>query len=387
MTPRLRFQSYYFFAYSFLAFFLAFLPLHWEEIGFDRQQLALLSMASTLATLFAGPAFLHIAHRYLGARMLVVSLFLISVGCFAPQLFLHGFLVILVSWFLCSVSSKGVHSIVDARAVRIAAEGEFNFERVRIWGSIGFIVATFALGFSLDLFGISSLVIFGSIILLAMGIGTYLCLGKLDSSPAHLLVKEPVGEKTPKRQFLPSVVALLLVNAIIWGSHTPYYVYISVHLSHLGWSGAAISSAWSLGVISEIVLFRYFYLLERRFSLVSILRQAIVATAVRWLIIANFTSITWILLAQVLHLYSFGACYLASVKLIYKLLPDEYRDRGQGFLAAVGSGLGSTFGRILASMVAVSWTIPQMFVASAIASLLAFPLTFLISRENQQACE
>jgi len=394
-TPRTSFQTYYFLTFSFLAFWIAFLPLYWESLGFDKSQLALMSLAGTVATLFSGPLSLDFSHKYMGARLLALVLFILNLIVFLPQIFAKGFYLLLVSWFLCLVCRKGMHALLDARAIRAGAEGEFNFERVRIWGSIGFILSTLACGLALDFFGADKLVLIGAGLLVSTGFGAYFCKDFLGKEPARLadkLANKLDSDGIDSRVYLLPVVALILVNVIIWATHTPYYVYFSVYLSELGWSGFEISAAWTIGVLAEVIYFRFFYLFERRFSLVNILRQAIIMTALRWLILASTTALPWLILAQVLHMFSFGACYLASVKLVFKLLPDDYRDRGQGFLVALGHGLGACLGRVLASFGALSWAIPEMFMLSSAIALLALPLTFLVSKGlilegNSRNCE
>jgi MFS transporter, PPP family, 3-phenylpropionic acid transporter len=190
----------------------------------------------------------------------------------------------------------------------------------------------------------------------------------------------PEKPRTGALQILqqPGFLLLLGAVALTWASHGPLYVYLSLYLKGLGWSGQMISLAWNVGVFAEILVFSFFYRLEGRFALMTIFRVSIFLALVRWLILANFTNPLCILASQALHAFSFGAFYLASIKLAFRTLPDDMRDRGQGFLTGLGSGLGSFLGRMAAGLPGEALTTPELlrlvFWGAAAASIIA--LTF-----------
>lgn len=345
-----------------------------------------MNLMSTLGALIAGPLLLGLAHSVIPARKLAVCLGPLAVLLISPQLFYTSsqFSFFLITWFFCAVCFKGLHSMIEAAAVRESATEEpGRFEKTRIWGSVGYILSTLVGGVVLDYLGVSPLGTIGGLLLATLGVVTFKSRAKFSNK----LGSKDKGEESifsflkRGKAALP-VVALFLINTLIWASHSVYYTYYSVYLKQLGFSGATISVAWSIGVIAEVVFFLCFSRYANRFSLVGVLRHAVVFTSLRWLILAYSTNIYLLLIAQVFHLYSFGALYLASVKLTYKLLPDELRDRGQGYLTAFSGGLGSSIGRYTCSLVALSWTVPEMFLACALVAFIALPVTFLVKDSN-----
>ena len=54
---------------------------------------------------------------------------------------------------------------------------------------------------------------------------------------------------------MASMVCLLLACALMQASHGPYYVFFSIHLEDLGYSGGEIGALWALAVVAEVALF------------------------------------------------------------------------------------------------------------------------------------
>ncbi len=375
MSSEYRYKFFFFFSFCFLAFFLVFLPVLWKSVGFSRTEIAFASMMGTVATIFSAPLFLSLAHSKLRASVMLLPLLVVGFLFFTPYLWSSVVLVLIVCWFGCSFAGKGIYALVEAQAVRDGSEGKFSFEDLRVWGSIGFLVANIVIGLSIDRFGVDSLALLGLILLFLNYLGAFICRPLLSDNLVEQVERQ---ESFFSSKHLPAIVSLFAVNFLLWASHTPLYLFLSVHLQELGWTGSMISVAWNLGVVFEIALFAIFPSIEKRIPLVTILRVAIVFTVIRWAIMSFESSMGMILFAQALHLFSFGACYLASIKLVFRILPNEMRDRGQGFLTAAGIGLGSFGGRLLATYFAEQVSIEQMFLASGVLALLAYPISFLI---------
>lgn len=368
------FAIFYFCLFLFLCFQVAYFPLHLSALGFDRWEIAAASTATTLAVISGPPVVLQVAHSMPRLKLLLHAALWVSVALFIPILFLADFNIIVLLWFFCILLNKGAHALVDAQALRDSAQGKISFERVRIWGSIGFVVSSVFLGILLDSFGEQGL-IWGALMLV---LTPALAARGISFSPRR--TDEP---KEVKSQRLPrSFLWLLLVNILIWSSHQVFYVYFSLHMKDLGFSGRFMSICWVLAVVSEVVFFTQFQRLEQRYSLIGILQFSIAATVLRWLLLCLSTATSIILAAQLLHALSFGGVYLSSMKLVHGLLPESFKDRGQGYLVAAGAGLGSLLGRLLLTLLAEHVSIQHLFALSCILALLAFPAAHYLKRDQ-----
>jgi len=83
---------------------------------------------------------------------------------------------------------------------------------------------------------------------------------------------------------------------MLQASHGPYYTFFSIHLAEIGYGKFSIGTLWALGVLAEVGLFLVMHKVLARFPMRTIMLCAATLTAFRWLVIAEFSAILWILL-------------------------------------------------------------------------------------------
>src|SRR6185295_3854627 len=124
---------------------------------------------------------------------------------------------------------------------------------IRLWGSVGFVVAVLGGGAWLDVRPVDSL-------------PWLLAVCALASVASALSL--PAGAKHPARNVVALVVsrpaqALLAAGFCMSAAHGALYAFFTLHLQREGYSGAAIGLYWTLGVLAEIVVFLYLPVLFR----------------------------------------------------------------------------------------------------------------------------
>lgn len=379
----LRYSTFYFWYYAFLAFVLSFFPVYLDYTGLSAEQIAYVLAAGNLAIIIG-------AYLSVGVVARVASVWLIVGGCawgaligFLPLFYVKSFWPILFISFLVIALHKGCGVHIDAVTIRHSAAGRFNFEHLRVWGSLGFIFAVYILGLGIDHFGPGSLLPIGTAVLTLILGSAFLLrpLVRREKAKECLdtggIIK---GEQIWRKDWFATWVKLLSVAALIWASHAVMSLYLSLYLKELGWSGQSISLAWIVGVIAEVVAFILFPKLSSRFSLLTILRFSVLATLVRWALMGLSSSAAIIIFSQLLHAFSFGTFYLASTKLVFRILPDNLRDRGQGWFVAFGAGLGALLGRLIAGYLAKDFSsfmeVQRLFLESCILVLIAILIAF-----------
>lgn len=393
-SKQARFSQFYFFVIGYLAFPLVLIPLLGDARGFDAGEIAWLGIASTVAYIIGGPVILQLAATRFSGRKLVQSGLLICFVSLASLLFTRSFSLFLSGWFLNQLSLQ-CYAIVDARAIRLAANKEIVFEHVRLFGSLGFIVLSLFFGFSLDVVGVdgSLLVAAGFVLLL------FCFFQRVKADIADFPTSSRSAEISSPQQASPvgraqilslPVLCLLLLNMILWASHSPFYLYYSVYLKTLGWSGTSISAAWIVGVVCEILLFWLiprFCNTPRAFA--KLLIVGTVATVLRWFLLSISSHSLVLILTQSLHAFTWGAVYLSSMKLVFHFLPESHKDRGQGWVQAIGVGVGRLVGNLYfgfhAATLASYAEIPALFSTTCILALCCLPLSMLINSQVRQS--
>jgi PPP family 3-phenylpropionic acid transporter len=248
-----------------------------------------------------------------------------------------------------------------------------DYSRIRLWGSIGFIVTVQGAGWLLDRLPLAS-------------IPWMLCAAAFGLLVFALLVAEPARTGSPEsRASLRRVlnqrhVQALLASAFAMAvAHGALYLFYSIYLADLGYRQTVIGALWSLGVVSEIVVFLFVgRVLEKR-AVRPILLVCFGAAALRFLIIGWLAEgLGWLLLAQVLHALTFGAFHAACIHAVNDWFPAGCQGRGQALYSSLSYGLGGLLGGLLAGAVWEPWGGSAAYSLSALAALIGGVLAWQV---------
>lgn len=356
------FAGFYFLFYFMVSVNIAFLPLHFRSLGCTSWQIAVLSAGMSISSLLAAPFFGRLLSQLPSGKPLLLGSLATAVLAFSPMLFLQSFPWMLPCYFIYLHANAGIAVVIDTQAVRRGLSGEMSFERVRLWGSVGFVLASIGLGVCVERWGPDIIVPAAVVSLLMTATAGYL--GRETLGTGGVVIHAPGAPARALRPFhdLPREVWIILgAVMLVWASHGALYVYFSLYVRTLGWTGNELALAWNIGVGVEILMFAIYHHIRRWRTPRRIFVSSAVATMIRWAVLSLTTSKPLILLSQVLHGWSFGLCYLSAITLLHERLPEAYRTRGQAWLSAWGSGAGSLGGRIVFGLLAGELATPAAY--------------------------
>jgi PPP family 3-phenylpropionic acid transporter len=169
----------------------------------------------------------------------------------------------------------------------------------------------------------------------------------------------------------PRVLVFLTAAFLMLVSHGAYYGFFSIHLEELGLGRGYIGAAWALAATAEIFVMLSSDRILSSFSYPGVLRFSFLMATVRWLLLWKVTSVSAILVTQILHAFTYGSFHIASILYIDQLAPPEVKTLGQAINNAVTYGLGLMVGFFLSgwgyeALGDARW----LFLASSIAALL-----------------
>jgi PPP family 3-phenylpropionic acid transporter len=289
------------------------------------------------------------------------------VGVFAAHSFWWMALVMTTFSFFWNASLPQF----EATTMNHLGNDTHRYSGIRLWGSVGFIIAVAALGPLLDRYGTALLppvlmVLFAAIWLSSLWVP--------ESAAGHL----PLGQ-APLRDVLkrPAVLALLGVCFLVQASHGPYYAFYSIYLGNHGYSTGVIGQLWALGVVAEIVVFLLMPYLLPRFGARKLLLFAVGLTSVRWLLIGGYAD-NWLIitLAQTLHAASFGLYHAVLIYLVHALFTGSHQGRGQALYSSLSFGAGGAAGSLASGYLWTGIGPEAMFQLAAVASLGALLLVY-----------
>lgn len=338
-----RLGLFYFAFYAVLGAFLPYWALWILDQGFDAWAVGLVFGSLALSRIVV-PVLWGWLADHTGRRIQIVrwaslaAAFCFAAMALAPSLhwMLLGLLAYAVFWHACL-------PLFETVALDHIARTGIAYTRVRLWGSVGFVLTVVLLGWLLQSHGIAWLPLLIVLMMLLMGLAAW-----FTPAPTRAAVPAVAGQNLKGTLRQPAVLALLAICFLSQLSFAPYYGFFSVYLEDAGYSHAAIGALWAWGVVAEIIVFLRTGQLLARFGARWIMIAAMLSTALRWgALPASVDSAVALLLLQTLHFASFGLYHAAAITLIQRHFPGGLRARGQALYSAVSFGLGGALGGYL----------------------------------------
>lgn len=366
--PYWRLSSFYFWYYAVIGAFTPYIAQWLHDQGVDAFAISAM-LALWYATRTVAPALWSgwTAHARHPLRWL-------RGGALASGVLFAGFLVDgPVAWLfatmLCfSFFFNAIMPQFEALTLDTLGERRADYGRLRVWGSIGFIVVTTAYGWILERQGSAWLPALMLPLFAATALAAF-----ANRAPAAM---HPHDEPLPsgwgpvlRRPGVPTFIAVVMLTQIGFG---PYYVFFTLHLSAHGHGTDTIGALWALGVLAEILIFLFAPNLLRRFRVQALLLACLAATVVRWGATAAFAGSLWVLLSmQLLHALSFGVFHACCMQLVAQYFPGRLSGHGQALLYSLGSGAGGVIGSIAAGAAWKAGGGPAAFAFGALATAAA----------------
>lgn len=326
-----------------LGIYLPFFPIWLNARSLTTTEIGVVLAAPLLARIVANPVVTTIADRrgsidyalrFCAIAVVLFTALLGAADAFLPILILAT-LTGLVQGPVIALTDTFTWSKIQARHGRL--DQEHRYGRIRLWGSVGFILANLVAGQLLFHLPASSL-IWLIVAAATVTAGAALSLTGVRSANAPRSVAD-VGTILNYRPIASIIVGASAVQA----SHAMYYAFSSLHWAEKGMSSMMIGALWAVSVVSEVAFFGF----ASRIS--GLLRGPLAmlvlgagASVIRWSAMALDPSIEILILLQVGHGLTFGATQLGSMVAISHFTPLGMRARAQGWLAAGWAGLMAT---------------------------------------------
>ena len=337
--PYWRLSAYYFFYFAFIGAFSPYFGLYLQSLSFSAWDIGLLMSQMQLMRLFGPYLWGALADRAARRVPIIRLAGAASLLGFAAFFLASDFVALLVAMALMAFFWSAALPLVETITFDHLRENAASYSRIRVWGSVGFIVAVMGTGALLDLLPLPALLW----VCMALLAGIFICAVLTPEPQTHHAsgTPVPVGELLRR----PHVRALLAACFSMSVAHGALYIFYSIHLADNGYGKTTIGALWSLGVLAEIILFLFMSRLMRRFSLRAILLASFAAAVVRFLMIGwAVDSLLLVILAQLLHGLTFGTYHAAAIAAINRWFPGRSQARGQALYSSLSFGAGGLLG-------------------------------------------
>lgn len=316
-------------AFSVLGLYLPFWPAWLEERGLGSEQIGSLALAWAVTRGLASPLWAHFVDRSGHRRRWLVGIAFASTLAFVPFGFVpHEAGELFPLLVALTILFAGAHAALLPLGENLlllqARERGLDYGRMRLWGSVSFVVAS-TIGGRLIADGHES-----RTWILLLGL---LALGALV---APALPPDPVRELGPRARMPVAsvladrrVLAVLVGGGIVQASHAVYYVFSTLHWTAAGHSTDEIGLLWSEGVVAEALLFAAARPLVARLGPRGLLALALVGCTLRWSALALSTDLGVLFGVQWLHALTFSAAHLAVMTQLSRAVPASHSATAQ----------------------------------------------------------
>ncbi|EOC1303535.1 3-phenylpropionate MFS transporter [Cronobacter dublinensis] len=323
----------YFFSYGI---FLPFWSVWLAGVGVAPETIGLL-LGSGLVARFLGS--LLLAPRVKDPSRLVFALRLLAT---LTLVFALGFwfghqtawlFVILVGF---NLFFSPLVPLTDALAATWQRQITMDYGRVRLWGSLAFVIGSALTGKLVSSYDYRAILALLSLGVASMLIGMMLKPSVMPQGEArhNEAAGWPVWRKLVSENW-----RFLACVSLLQGAHAAYYGFSAIYWQGQGYSASVVGYLWSLGVVAEIVIFALSKKLFSRFGARDLLLLSGVLGIIRWGLMGWTTSLPWLIVAQILHCGSFSICHLAAMRYIAAREGSEVI-RLQSVYSAVAMGGG-----------------------------------------------
>ena len=342
--------------FAAIGLFNPYAPLWFQSLGFSTLVIGAIASLQSWTRVVAPYAWSwggdHTGRRVELIRLATLGAVLSSLGLLAVQAMQPmgaTELVVAVALMttLLFVANSGVVPLYEAMLAHLLQTPDGGIDakrygRVRVWGSVGFIVAVSSFGVLLERFGIGVFPAFVAV----MNVLLLVAALRLPATHAEAVHDEPAPAVLPRLKrpevawFFGSVFFTVL-------AHTSLYAFFSLYLVSLGYGNGAVGALWAVSVAVEIVFFwtqgRWFpRLTPHRW-----LQVVAVVTTMRFVATAlGGAWATMLVLAQLTHAITFAAHHAACIALVQRLFPGRLRGRGQALYTTLGYGVSGVVGGV-----------------------------------------
>lgn len=324
-----RYASVYGGIFLIIGIMLPFWPLWLKSRGLDATEIGIVFAVGAWVRVLTDPLVTHTADRTGNGRaMLILCAALCTLG-FAGFIPAWGFWPIVLVTAFQSMFLRALIPLSETQTMAAVLADKLDYGRIRLWGSITFIVGALGTGRLIDS-GDPDTVLW--LVLGAAALTFFAALMLPDRRGTPL--KGGLDEVLPVLRSRP-LLLFLFAASLVQASHAVLYGFGTLHWTAAGHSETVIGWLWAGSVVIEIVLFAIGAPIMARFGSVRLLQLAAIGGMVRWVLFAASTALPVLIVGQVLHAATFAAAHLATMHFIARKAPPGLSATSQGVYAAI----------------------------------------------------
>ena len=370
--------------YSVFGGVISYLAIFLTSRDFSSAEIGQLFAIYTISRVVAGQVWAWLSDRKGDPRLFFQLGLILTFLFFLPAWFTEHKWLLFTCITLAMTCFMSVVSQIEVLSMMAAKDEPVLYNRIRLFGSLGFIAAALLVGWQIDHLGAELVIVFGLLSIVATGlVSTRLKVNNhVVTTNSDGTLDDDFGLRCRQLGF----VIFMLASVLLQVSFAPYISFFTKFLAEQGYQGMEIGVLFSLGTLAEIFLFVYAGRLLGRLDLKLIMTVCLLLTALRWWALAHLVD-SWVVVVvtQLGHAFSFGLMHSASIYFIRQQFTSRQQNRGQFMYLGITYGVGGAIGMALTGL---TWNNglggANTFVWAGWAVFLAALLILMTPRKNFQ---
>jgi len=354
--------------YVAVAAYSPYLQQYYKSLGISLGTIGALAAFTSAVALISSPTWGAIHDRYPTSRFFLPLAAGIGALGAVGLATVGASLLLIPSAAAFAAGMAGLGPMMDVRVLDMAGSDRTRYARVRVWGSISFMVCTPIIGLAIgDNF--RGLFFVAVPMILMGGLAAMLLPGRTGGVHGASL------RRAPGRVLGHRPIALFLIAAFVgWTAVYSQYAFFSIYLRQIGASADQIGLAWSIQASLEIPSMFFFPQLSRRFGTERLIVLGMAIMTSRLIINALFVSPTILIAASVIQGAGYGLVLIGGIAFVSRQAPKGTAATAQGILNAVTFSLSSIVGSGLGGQIAGLVTIRGLYAITGGLGALAIVL-------------
>ncbi len=358
--------TFYFFYFSIIGVYIIFLPKVLSMAGYLASDIGIIFAAAPLVRFLVPFAFikgLKINITTFSGALLIMCLSAISF-----YFSLDNFYKLLFSNISFGIGLSLVLPYIELISLKYL--GKERYGKIRLFGSVGFILVALVLVKLLDASNMALL---------------YLLVLTFVTAAVAFTIAKKVDALLDKHEETTNDIDLLrdwrlwVGLTLMQVSFGSFYNFFTIYVTDNGASLDMAIYLWSFGVIVEIFML-FFQGAFLRKNLLLILQFTTFITAIRWFILFAFPqNIAFLFFSQSLHALSFALFHSAAISYLFHLY--KHKSLAQQFFSGITYGFGAFLGALIAGFVYEIYP-KELFLSSALIALSAVWFLYLWGKQK-----
>ena len=334
--PALRISLFYTAYFAMVGVYQPFFPLWLESRGLDAPQIGSVVAASMWLRVVVNPAVMLFADWQGERKRFAVGFAMASVAVAACFPLVEGFWPVLGLVLLFALAHGPTLPLSDNIALLTARARRLDYGRMRVWGSVAFILASTAGGWALagqdDEAIVAAMV--GGLVLVALAATALPDARPEARAEARRAMRGAFSRLVRDTNFLLCAAAI----ACNMASHAVLMGFGTIHWEAAGHGKDIIGPLWAVGVISEVALFALGNRVVDRLGIAGLIALGASAAMLRWAGTALTTDLWLLAPVQMLHGFTFAATHLGGMIYLQRHIPPEISATAQGLYSSIAMG-------------------------------------------------